>query len=278
MSWHRGRTRETVPLRFRYLDGDPPLAFAHRGGATHPANIDLENSRLAFQTAVDLGYRYLETDVHVTRDGVLMAFHDDTLDRCTTGSGKIHELSYAQVREALIAGREPIPSLAELLVAWPEQHWNIDIKSERAIGPLIEVLREADAFHRVCVASFSEARVRRARALLGREVATAMGPIGVAVLRFVPGRWLRRRLLPAGVACAQVPHRFRGLPLVTERFLQRAHELGCQVHVWTIDDEATMVDLLELGVDGIITDRIDILRDVLIARGEWHAPPRQAAR
>lgn len=262
-----------APRRFNYLAGDTPLAFAHRGGATHPANVDLENSRQAFQTAVDLGYRYLETDVHVTRDGVLMAFHDETLDRCTTGSGKIHELSFAQVREALIAGRQPIPSLAELLIAWPEHCWNIDIKSERAIGPLIEVLREADAFHRVCVASFSEARIRRARALLGPGVATAMGPVGVAVLRFVPGRWLRRRLLPAEVACLQVPHRFRGLPLVTPRFLRRAHEHGCQVHVWTVNDEATMVHLLELGVDGIITDRIDTLRDVLIARGEWHPAP-----
>ncbi|HET7327210.1 MAG TPA: glycerophosphodiester phosphodiesterase [Nocardioidaceae bacterium] len=267
---------------FGYLDQAGPLALAHRGGATDEDGLALENSRQAFQAAVALGYRYLETDVHVTRDGVLVSFHDETLDRTTNHTGQIGELPYAQVRAALIAGREPIPTLAELLAAWPDVRWNIDIKSESAIAPLVTLLREADALDRVCVASFSTARLRRARRLLGAQAATAMGPAGVAVLAFVPSRRLRRWLLPAGVPCVQVPPylplrgplrmlRRRTPRLVTARFVRRVHEHGAVVQVWTVNDVATMHRLLDLGVDGIISDRIDILRDVLVARGQWNA-------
>jgi glycerophosphoryl diester phosphodiesterase len=265
------RPEEPVARRFAFLGESGPLAFAHRGGATHPDNFELENSRLAFQTAVDLGYRYLETDVHLTRDGVLVAFHDRTLDRCTTGAGRIRDLPYAEVRRALIGGREPVPTLAELLAAWPHVHWNVDVKSAQAIGPLVEVLRQAHAFDRVCVASFSERRIRRARALLGPDVATAMGPLGVAVLWLVPGRKLRTLLLPSGVPCVQVPRRLRAVTLVSAGFVRRVHAHGCQVHVWTVDDARNMNELLDLGVDGIMSDRIDILREVLVARGQWKA-------
>jgi len=269
-------------IAFRYLDHDGPAAFAHRGGATRPEDLVLENSKRAFARAVELGYRYLETDVHATRDEVVVAFHDETLDRATTGCGEIAALPYSEVRAALIAGTEPIPTLAELLAAWPDVRWNIDVKSEAAILPLARTLREADAFDRVCVASFSERRLRRARTLLGPEVATALGPVGVAVLRFVPWHRVRRRLLPARVACVQVPvqapmrfrgRRWAGFRLVTTEFVRRAHEHGVAVHVWTIDDRSTMHELLDLGVDGIISDRIDVLKEVLVGRGHWKTGP-----
>lgn len=283
-----GRTARTTGPEVasrRYLGHAGPVAFAHRGGAARPEDMALENSRLAFARAVDLGYRFLETDVHATRDRVVLAFHDETLDRTTTGTGEIRHQLYSEVRRALIAGREPIPTLAELLAAWPDVRWNIDVKSEQAIRPLLTVLREADAFDRVCVASFSERRLRRVRALMGSEVAVAMGPFAVAVLRFVPGAWLRRRLLPTS-PCVQVPRavplpgplgrfarrlgRGRGrLDVVTADFVRRAHAHGVAVHVWTVNDADTMHALLDLGVDGIITDRIDVLRDVMKARGMW---------
>jgi glycerophosphoryl diester phosphodiesterase len=268
------RPDEPVAHRFAFLAESGPLAFAHRGGATHPDNLDMENSRLAFKTAVDMGYRYLETDVHLTRDGVLVAFHDAKLDRCTTGAGRIRDLPYAEVRRALIDGREPVPALAELLAAWPDVRWNIDLKSARAIGPLVEVVRQADAFDRVCVASFSQRRIRRARALLGTDVATAMGPLEVAVLWLVPWRRARALLLSSGVPCVQVPRSLGSVTLVDAGFVRRAHDHGCQVHVWTVDDARSMNELLDLGVDGIMSDRIDILRNVLRARGQWKANSR----
>ncbi|MPZ94744.1 MAG: glycerophosphodiester phosphodiesterase [Propionibacteriales bacterium] len=260
----------TAGHEYAYLDHDGPLAFAHRGGALHPDNQGLENSRAAFQTAIDLGYRYLETDVHVTRDGVVIAFHDETLDRTTTGTGVIADLPYAEVKEALIGGREPIATLGELFEAWPQARFNVDLKSVGAITPLVELLREHDAFDRVCVASFSESRIRRARALLGPTVATGLGPLAVAVLKFVPFRWLRARLLPPGV-CAQIPLKAGPVELPTARFVRRAHDHGKHVHVWTVDDASTMHSLLDRGVDGLVTDRIDTLRDVLLERGQWKA-------
>jgi glycerophosphoryl diester phosphodiesterase len=213
----------------------------------------------AFERAVGLGYRYLETDVRATADGALVAFHDATLDRVTDRTGQVARLTFAEVAKARIAGREPIPRLEEILTAWPEARLNIDVKAENAIGPLTEVLHQARAWDRVCVTSFSYRRLRQVRArmrlLSGRDVCTA---------RLV-------RLAELGVPCAQVPQRVGRTPLVTEAFLGTAHSLGLQVHVWTVNEPADMKRLLDLGVDGIITDDIEALRDVMTARALWAA-------
>jgi glycerophosphoryl diester phosphodiesterase len=260
-----------VAADYAYLDHPGPLAFAHRGGTGPAANHDLENSMAAFQAAVDLGYRYLETDVHVTADGQVVAAHDATVERTTGGAGAIAELSYAQLRRHLIAGRETIPLLQDVLTTWPGVRVNIDVKVAGAIDPVVDVVRRHDAHERVCFASFSERRIRRVRRLLGPHVATAYGPLGVAALRTLPLAGLRRRLLSASVPCLQVPWRVRRFEVVTAGFVRRAHALGKHVHVWTVDDPATMRLLLDRGVDGLISDRIDLLRDVLVERGQWQA-------
>ncbi|MPZ61859.1 MAG: glycerophosphodiester phosphodiesterase [Propionibacteriales bacterium] len=264
-------TRARTAGDFAYLDHEAPLAFAHRGGALYPPNVGIENSMAAFQAAVDLGYRYLETDVHATVDGVVLAFHDSSLDRTTDGSGQVAGLTYDEVSGCKIGGREKIPTIAELLVTWPDVRLNIDVKEPGAIEPLIRVLRQHRAFDRVCLASFSIRRIHRIRRLAGPDVATAYGPFGVAALWLAPGRALRRWLLRRPVPCVQVPRRVGPFELVTEGFVNRAHELGRQVHVWTVDDATEMRELLDLGVDGIITDRIDTLREVLTSRGQWKA-------
>ncbi len=124
----------------------------------------------AFQGAIDLGYRYIETDVHATRDGVLLAFHDDQLDRVTDKQGVIAEMDFQEVSRALVSGLEPIPRLEELLLAWPEARINIDPKRDNAVGPLIRVLRDCDAIERVCVTSFSGARIAAVREALGARL------------------------------------------------------------------------------------------------------------
>jgi glycerophosphoryl diester phosphodiesterase len=249
-----------------FLDLPRPLAFAHRGGAAHYP----ENSWRAFEHAVSLGYSYLETDAHATADGILMAFHDRTLDRVTDRAGRIADLPFREVSAARIAGTDPIPLVEDLLGTWPEARFNIDVKDEPAVRPLVEVLRRTAAWDRVCVTSFSARRLAAVRRVLPRPVCMAASPLGVAALRLsAPRRPFAARLRRMSVRCAQIP-----VTVATEPFLRRAHAAGLQVHVWTVNDRAVMTDVLDLGVDGIMTDETAMLRDVLEARGQWH--PRAA--
>jgi glycerophosphoryl diester phosphodiesterase len=248
--------------RFAFLDAPRPLAFAHRG-----ANSLAENSMSAFEAVVRLGYRYVETDVRATADGVLLAFHDATLRRVTGHAGRIAELPYAAVARARIAGTEPIPLLADLLGTWPSLRVNIDAKEPWAVGPLIELLRRTAALDRVCVASFSDTRIGRLRAALGPKLCTSMSPR--EVLRLRTESLLGRASRPPAAGCVQVPPRAGPVPVVDRRFLAAAHSLGLPVHVWTINDAGAMNRLLDAGVDGIMTDKARLLRDVLQARGHW---------
>jgi len=244
-----------------YLDHPGPLAFAHRGGACEFP----ENTMLAFESAVGLGYRYLETDVHATADGVLVAFHDDVLDRVTDRSGRIVDLPWSEVSQARIDG-EPIPLLEDVLAAWPDVRVNIDAKADASLEPLVAVIERTAAHDRVCVGAFSNRRLRRFRQLTGGRVCTSTGPLSTARLRvasYVPPTW------PFRAGCVQVPLSRGAMPIVDPRFIAAAHRRGLQVHVWTIDDPQEMDRLLDLGVDGIMTDRPGILREVLQRRGQW---------
>ena len=251
-----------------YLDWPVPLAIAHRGGARLEGNIGLENSLAAFQRAVELGYAYLETDVHASRDGTVFAFHDVSLDRVTDGTGLVRERTAEQVRAAKIDGREPIPELSTLFEMFPGARFNIDIKSDDALDPTLAVVRQHAAYDRVCIASFSDLRLRQVREREPR-VATSLSPGEAARLRLAPWRSAWSVGARRGALCAQVPLTRSGVRVVTAGFVRRAHACGLQVHVWTIDDEETMIALLDLGVDGIVTDRPDTLRDVLRRRNEW---------
>ncbi|HET6298844.1 MAG TPA: glycerophosphodiester phosphodiesterase [Kribbella sp.] len=248
---------------YPYLDHDGPIAMAHRGGALHPDNLGYENSMHAFAQAVGLGYQYLETDLHATRDGVVIAFHDRRLDRVTDRTGVIAELPWSEVKKARINGHEPIPLLTEVLEQFPEVKLNLDIKADNGVGPAADVLRQANAIDRVCVSSFSQTRVRRIRRELGERLATGFGEQEIARLRFAPFR------LSSPGACLQIPEVYGRFRVLTPGLLRRAHALGKQVHIWTVDDPAAMHRLLDAGVDGLITDRTDLLRDVLIDRGQW---------
>ncbi len=241
-----------------YLDWDGPIPFAHRGGASDAP----ENTMPAFEYAIGLGYRYIETDVHVTNDGVLVAFHDNDLQRTCGRPGKISALPWSEVREARVNGEAPIPLLEDLLGAWPEVRVNIDCKSNAAMDALVAALKRTDSLDRVCVGAFNDLRMRRLRALLGERLCTSLGPGGVTSLRY--GR-------PRAIAAhaAQVPVKQGPITVVNEAFVARAHRHGLQVHVWTIDDAAEMNRLLDLGVDGIMTDRPTVLREVFEARGLW---------
>jgi glycerophosphoryl diester phosphodiesterase len=242
-----------------FLDAPGPLAFAHRGFAPDGA----ENSLAAFERAVALGYRYLETDVRVTADGVALAFHDASLDRVTDGAGRIERLRWQDVRRARIGGREPVPLLADVLTAWPDVRVNVDVKSSRAVSATAEVIRRTGTLERVCVAAFSTARIAAMREALGPRLCTAFGPGAVVSLRLA--RIARRR----GAACVQAPARIGNRVFADRAFVAAAHRLGLPVHVYTVNDEREMHRVLDLGADGVMTDRADLLKAVLTGRGQW---------
>ncbi len=249
-----------------YLDWPGPIPFAHRGGTSEAP----ENTMPAFEHAVALGFDYLETDVHLSADGVLMAFHDPDLSRTCGVDGTIADMTADELAEVRVDGRASIPLMSDLLERFPDVRFNIDCKSDAAAGPLAALIRRFDAIDRVCLGAFSHARLSKLRTLLGPQLLSCMSPQEVATLR------LTGRAGAVSDRAAQVPVRYgaasgpKGVTVVTERFVRNAHRRDVPVHVWTIDDADEMHRLLDLGVDGIMTDRPEILRDVLIERHQWH--------
>ncbi|HEX8498063.1 MAG TPA: glycerophosphodiester phosphodiesterase [Actinomycetales bacterium] len=254
-----------------YLQVEGPVAMAHRGFSLQ----GLENTLPAFAAAVDLGLTHVETDVHATRDGALVAFHDASLDRVTDRDGAIAALSWAQVRAATVVGTDgataAVPLLEDLLGTWPDLRVNIDVKDWPAVGPLVDVVRRTSSLHRVCVTSFDDRRTDAVRRALGEGLATSAGRRGVTRWRLgslLPGRagHVAARVRRPGLVALQVPLSAGPLRVVTRRSLAVAHAQGLQVHVWTVDDAARMHQLLDLGVDGLISDRADTLSGVLHQR------------
>lgn len=230
---------------------------------------------LAFDVAVQLGYSYLETDAHISRDGVLVAFHDDRLDRVTDRTGVIAQLAIADV-EAADAGYTfspdggrsfpfrgrgiRVPRLEDVLVRWPRVRVNVDPKADACVVPLAALLDQLKAWDRVCIGSFSDRRLRWIRELGHGRACTSMGPHAVALAWFAATFGVAMPRLDAD--CLQVPTHRGAVPIVTERFVVAAHRVGLPVHVWTINDEPTMDHLLDLGVDGIMSDHLGLLLHV----------------
>ena len=248
-----------------FLDA-PPLAFAHRGGAGTAGNVGIENSLAAFAHAYELGYRYLETDVRLSSDGVVYAIHDAALDRLSGSADPVATLTAEALDLQRLDQREPFARLEALFEAFPDARLNIDVKSGDAVEATCATLEAHGAVDRTCLSSFSHSRLVRIRRRLP-HVATSASRLEVAAVKLLP-----RRVLRPGFVCLQVPTSFRGIRVITPRLVRKAHALGLQVHAWTIDDADEMHALLDLGVDGIISDRTDVLKDVLVARGTWKDP------
>jgi glycerophosphoryl diester phosphodiesterase len=258
---------------FPVLRGALPIGIAHRGGAWEAP----ENSERAFRHCVDLGFSFIETDVRATRDGVAIVFHDADLGRTTDASGLVREMTWQEVSEAKIHGREPILRLDEMLQRFPDTRFNIDVKEANAVAPFLGVVRQAGAWARVCVGSFNHHRLAQLRRLAGPRLATSLSPREVLALRAtasgLPTRWTRPR-----AACVQIPVAMGGITFAESRLVETAHSFGWQVHVWTVDDEEMMSRLIELGVDGIMTDRPSLLRSVLGLLGRWPEDERSSTR
>ena len=253
----------------------PPVAIAHRGSRL----LWPENTMVAFSGAVSLGFRHLETDLRLTSDGVLVCHHDPTVARTTDGSGPVAAFTFAQL-SALDAGYRHVgpdgptfrgsgvrvPALEEAVLAFPDVSFVVDLKTDHLIEPLLRMIESLGLHDRFIVGSFSDRRLDEFRALSRGRVATSTGATSSR-------SWLAASRIGRGVRgearALQLPVRSRGVRVVDRRLVAAAHARGLQVHVWTVNDPSEMADLLELGVDGIITDRPDLLKEVLVGRGEW---------
>jgi glycerophosphoryl diester phosphodiesterase len=247
-----------------YGAGPEPLAVAHRGGA----GLAPENTLAAFGLATALGFRYLETDVRLTADGELVCFHDETVDRVTRARGRVATRPLRGLKTLRVAGVEPIPTLTEVLEAHPEAHLMVDLKDEAAIAPLVKVLRRKGVAERVCVAGAWDGWLAHLRRQVP-GVTTALGWRSLTALLSCARAGVRPPRSVATSPFAHVPVRIGRVPVFVERLVGMAHEIGVRVVVWTVDHPAVMHRLYDVGVDGVITDRPDLLREVLIAREGW---------
>lgn len=255
-----------------------PLLLAHRGGGEEAP----ENSVEAFAHARSLGVRDIETDAHVTADGKVVLIHDDVVDRLFDATGPVALLPWRDLAQLRSPQGGRIPLLSDVLEEFPDLAFNIDAKTDAVVGPLLDVLEDHAAFDRVLLASFSERRLNRIRRSGHRGLTTSLGATAVARLLAAaetgtnPTSWH----VPGprqGVRAVQVPPSYGPVPVVTKRFVATAHAAGIAVHVWTVNEESEMVRLLDLGVDGIVTDRPTLLREVLRQRGQWVEPPEGVA-
>jgi glycerophosphoryl diester phosphodiesterase len=248
-------------MSWPFLEHPGSVAIAHRGGDTGPP----ENTVAAFAAAVELGYTHLETDVHCTADGVLVAFHDSDMARMTGRRGGIAERSWAEVAAVELPGGHRIPTLDEVLESFPDRFFNLDPKVDAAVEGVGDAIERHGAVGRVCVASFSDARVTRLRRRFGPALCTAPGPRGIARV-LAAARGLAPRSVPYG--CLQVPPALGPLAL-SGPLVRRLHQLGLAIHVWTVNESEAMAELLDLGVDGVMTDNVRALRQVLTGQGRW---------
>ena len=255
-------TTTVCEVRYEYLNYDSPIAFAHRGGDIAAP----ENTVAAFRHSFELGFRYLETDVHRTNDGVLVAFHDAGLDRVAGLEGTIADHSWDELRGITLGDGHHIPTLDELLETFPEAKFNIDPKADDSVELLGDAILKHSAIGRVCVGSFSDDRISEIKQRLGPNLCTSPGPRGVAAV--LAGAYGIGGGRDGRHGCIQVPPRW-GVVKVTAGMVRRVHAAGLHIHVWTINDREEMHRLYDMGVNGVMTDKTDVLREVLIERGVW---------
>jgi glycerophosphoryl diester phosphodiesterase len=246
-----------------YLDGPLPRVLAHRGLASAGAP---ENTLLAFEHAVTAGARFIETDVHVSSDGIAVIAHDPDLRRLAGLDRRVTDLTAAELAAVDVGGGQGIPRLAEALDAFPGIRFNIDVKTLAAAHPTAGAILDADALDRVLVTSFDETRRRTAVRLLCGVATSASGSVVLRTLIAAArgsAAGVRRSL--RGIDALQVPERYRGVPVVTPRMLRLVHAAGVEVHVWTVNDADDMRRLVRAGVDGLVTDRADLALEVAAA-------------
>lgn len=253
-TWQRLRT-------YRQHHG-VPVIIAHRGGPVGPPPQP-ENTVAAFAQSAQAGVVFFETDVRVSKDGHLVAFHDSSPTRLTGTTTPIEDLIWDRIHSLRVDGTEPIPRLDQLWARFPGALWNIDLKGPHTPAALAALLDQDARPPGVVVASFSHRRLHQFRRITRFRYPTVASPIEVAAIMLLPTRWLRRWVRRRHIVAMQVPPRRFGLSLISPRIIKKVHRLGLVIHAWTINDATTMTELIQLGVDGIMTDNVGQLRALI---------------
>ena len=253
-----------------YFEHERPIRLAHRGSRI----LWPENTWHAFDGAVhDLGYRYVETDIQVTADGVVVVFHDETLERCTNGVGKVAEWRWEDLRHLdaayhfspdgesypLRGSGIGVSRLDDTFDRYPNLCLNIDLKADGSEWAVAEVVRKMKREDTVLIGSFSDKRIAKFRRITKGRVATSAGPRD-SIAMYAASRFGRG--MPARVDAYQLPYKSKGFA-VDNRLIDAVHRAGKHIHLWTVNERHEMEKFLDLGVDGIITDRPDILNEVM---------------
>ena len=238
-----------------YLQQQGISISAHRGGSLEAP----ENTLEAFKYSLDLGCKYIETDVQLSSDGIPYIFHDDDLKRILGRDIVFNSMPSSEIDSLIIFQKYSIPTLEAALLEFPEALFQIDVKTDEVAMPALEIIKKCAAIPRVCIASFNSDRLKRVSDAYP-DVCLSMGPKEVLKLLLSSFR-LYFKDVPGH--CLQIPVYQYGLKLVTQRFINYVQKRGLKIMVWTINDQETMQALIDMGVDGIITDRPSALKELL---------------
>ena len=236
------------------------FGFVHRGGD----EVETENTIEAFKYSSDLGFVFIETDVQATKDGHVVIFHDATLKRMAGVNKSIKELTLSEVNEIDLLDGGKIPLLSEALETFPDLRFNIDIKTEDALEETIRIIKKMNFLDKTCLASFSSSRLKRIKHLAGPEACISSGQMDIFKMMC---QSVGIRLKPTKSQCAQIPLKQWGVPVLTKKFIEIAKEQNKVVHVWTIDNKDQMFELIEFGVDGLMTDKPSVLKEAMVEKG-----------
>ena len=235
----------------RYLDYDGLKVLAHRGGAEE----SYENTTESFEYSQLLGCEFIETDVQVSSDGIPYIFHDDDLKRILNKPVRFDSLSSNEIDDLNIFNSCKIPKLSDTLLRFPNLCFQIDFKTDEVVMPALDVINDMNVFDRVCIASFSSKRLQKVRSLYP-DLCISMGPNEV-FKTLVASLNLFKGEIPGD--CLQIPMSYYGIKIVSKRFVDFVHSRGLKIMIWTINDIKTFKYLIDLGVDGIITDKPKLL-------------------
>tara|TARA_Y100000768_G_scaffold102224_1_gene74687 strand:- start:3770 stop:4513 length:744 start_codon:yes stop_codon:yes gene_type:complete len=238
-----------------YLNVPGVAISAHRGGSLEAP----ENTIESFDYSIKIGSSYIETDVQLSSNGIPYIFHDDDLERLFHRNINFNSLHSSEIDKLMLFEKYKIPTLESTLNRFPNTFFQIDLKTDEVVLPALEIIKKTNSFDRICIASFSSKRLKKVRELYP-QICLSMGPNEVMKL-LLASYGLYRKKVPGN--CLQIPIYQYGIKLVTKRFIQFIHSIGLKIHVWTINDEETMLKLIDLGVDGIITDRPKILKNII---------------
>ena len=217
----------------------------------------------AFEQSINLGFKYIETDVRATKDNKLVIFHDPDLKRMLNLEIDISSINYDELSSYKINGVHKIPTFLETVSSWPNINFNIDPKSDKSAELLISELKSVGNLDRFCVGSFDSTKLNKIRNAFDNKLCTSMGTNEVINFYFLRFFGINSINTP----CLQLPYFKNGFKIITAKLIRDAHKFNKKVHAWTIDDPKEISELLDMGIDGIMTDSPELLKNEVAKKG-----------